>query len=158
MTLKERFSPTEWTAVGRAPYMVGVLIVTSDLSDPIGIATELLTAEDVVAAEAHKNNGSPLAREIFADIEAQQLSTDVGDLGDDAGARSSALTALGVALAAVETHTPAEAEEYRAWLYRVAVAVAEATREGGTFLHRKKVSAEEKKALAELRGLLSIPD
>jgi hypothetical protein len=157
MTLRDRFSDSDWEAVGRAPYMVSVLIVTSDLSDPIGIATELLTAESVVATEAAAPGSSPFAREIFADIEAQRLNTDVGVLGDDAGVRSAALEALGIALAAVETFAPAEAAEYRALLYRVAVAVAKATREGGNLFARKRISDGEKAALAELRGLLSIP-
>jgi hypothetical protein len=156
MTLKELFSDSDWTAVARSPYMVGVLIVTSDLSDPIGIATELLTAESVVASEADKPDGEPLAREIFADIEAQNINTDVGALGDDGSARSAALTELGVALAAIDTSAPTEAQRYREWLYAVAVAVAESTREGGHFFTRKRISADEKRELSELRGLLGI--
>jgi hypothetical protein len=157
MTLKQNFSDSDWTAVARAPYMVGVLIVTADLSDPISIATELLTAESVVAAEASTPDGTPIAREIFADIEAERVSTDVGALGDDGSARSAALRDLGMALAAVDTSAPAAARAYRAWLYRVAVAVAESTREGGHFFTRKRVSENEKRELAELRGLLGIP-
>lgn len=156
MTFKQNFNDSDWTAVARAPYMVGVLIVTSDLSDPISIATELLTAESVVAAEADNPDGEPIAREIFADIEAQNVDTDVGALGDDGSARSAALTELGIALAAIDTSAPTEAQRYREWLYSVAVAVAKSTREGGHFFTRKRISAEEKRELVELRGLLGI--
>ncbi|PRY67206.1 hypothetical protein B0I08_107101 [Glaciihabitans tibetensis] len=154
MTARDRFTDAEWTTVGRAPFMTGVFIASSDLSDAIGIVRELLTVEALVAAEANKHRGLALAKQIFADIEAGTLSSDVGALNDEPETRTRALESVISAVRLVAANDPAQAPAYRDWLVRIAHGVAEATREGRVLRFAHRMSGHEKSALAELERAL----
>jgi hypothetical protein len=155
MTDKDLFTASEWETVGRAPFMTGAYIVTADLSDAIGVVRELLTVEALVAKEAAKPDGLPLAKAISSDVEAGTLSTDVGALNDDPQTRTRALESVVAAVRLVATNAPSVAPAYRDWLTRIAHGAAEATREGHILGFARRVSDTEKTALAELEHALN---
>jgi hypothetical protein len=155
MTDRDLFTAAEWETVGRAPFMTGAFIVSADLSDAIGIVRELLTVEALVAQEAAKPDGLPIAKAISSDVEAGTLSTDVGVLNDEPQTRTHALESVVAAVRLVATNAPSVAPAYRAWLTHIAHGVAEATREGHVLGFARHVSATEKNALAELEHALS---
>jgi hypothetical protein len=155
MSDRDLFTTVEWETVGRAPFMAGAYIVTADLSDAIGVVRELLTVEELVAKEAAKPHGLPIAKDISADVEAGWLSTDVGALSDQPDARTHALEQVVKAVRLVAANAPSVAPDYRDWLTRIAHGVAEATREGHVLGFARRVSETEKTALAELENALA---
>jgi hypothetical protein len=155
MTDRDLFTAAEWETVGRAPYMTGAFIVSADLSDAIGVVRELLTVEALVAEEAAKPDGLPIAKAISADVESGTLSTDVGALTNEPQTRTHALESVVAAVRLVAVNAPSVAPAYRAWLTQIAHGVAHATREGHILGFARRVSETEKAALAELEHALN---
>lgn len=156
--------PGDWALLRSAPWAVAVGVMMSDPSGPLGRRNELAT----VVAEARRavaEEGSELVRAVAAEVAevavadgVEAAGFDVED-GADVPARAVALTGevSRVLEALVAPTSPDDAIAFRAWLGTVAVAVAQATREGALGIGGAAVSADERRFLAELDRALDVP-
>jgi hypothetical protein len=70
MTSQTDYTPEEWQAISEAPVSVALLIVTSDISGPIGLTQELM-AMARSALESGKHSPSALLTSIAASLESK---------------------------------------------------------------------------------------
>lgn len=157
MTVKEAFTADEWRTVGAAPFLVGLYMVAAAPSGPIGIVTEMLTAEKAVTLEASMPDALPIVREIEADLVAGVLTRDLGQITVGADSQARVLGELVRAVTLVAAQAPAMDSAFRAWLCREAQRVARVTPEPGGQGPARLVSDEEERALATLAATLGVP-
>lgn len=161
MTMPADYTPEEWQAVRGALGPVAALIMTADLSGPIGLTQEL-RATGKTALETGKQSASPLLRAIAQSIEAKEKVEAEPDTPAErpANAEAAAAELLGqitAAVAIVAQKSPAEVGAYKAWLMDVAVSVAEASKEGGFLgFGGTRVSGGERAALEQLAVALDV--
>jgi hypothetical protein len=159
MTNQAEYSPEEWKAISEAPVSVALLIVTADISGPIGMTQEMI-ATAKTALEAGKQSSSALLHSIVASLEAKggekpQRPKVSGKPEEVAQAMLSTITAD---VAIVEQNAPAGVDAYKDWLMAIAVQVANASREGGFLgFGGTRVSGGEQAALERLATTLGVP-
>lgn len=157
MAVRDAFTAEDWKAVGAAPFLVGLYMVAASPSGPIGLVTEMLTAEKAVTLEASMPDGLPIVKEIDADLTAQVLSRDLGLISEGVDTQARVLAELARAVALVEAQAPAMDSAFRAWLFREAERLARLVPETGGHAPRRQVSDTEEAALATLAALLGVP-
>lgn len=155
MAVRDAFTAEEWRVVGAAPFLVGMYMVSVSPSGPIGVVTEMLTAEKAVTLEASRPDGLPIVQEIEADLTARVLTRDLGRINGGAATQQRVLVELGRALALVEAQAPAMDSAFRAWLYREAERLARVGPEAGG--QGRTVSDDEAAALGILADMLGVP-
>ena len=158
MTAKADYTPEEWTALVRAPFVAGVAISFADPGGPIelmketGAVLKTVTApsadqpELVAAVKAEITDMAGRAQEPARRLQAQ------GPGRPPAGARR--VGAVNTILA--DKATPEEAAAFRAWLAKAAQDAANAAKEGGFMgIGAERVSEGEQQMLDELAKVLS---
>ena len=159
MTTHPDYTPEEWKAISEAPVAVALLIVTADISGPIGMTQEMV-ATAKTALEAGKQSSSALLHSIVASLESKDRSKPErpkvsGKPEEVAQAMIETITAD---VAIVEQKAPAEVDAYKSWLMAIAVQVANASREGGFLgFGGTRVSGGEQAALERLATTLGVP-
>jgi hypothetical protein len=156
--------PGDWALLRSAPWVVAVGVMMSDPSGPLGRRNELATVV-VEARRAVTEDGSELVRAVAAEVaeDAVEHGVEAAGLevedGVDVPGRAVERTAevSRVLEAVVAPTAPDDAVAFRAWLGTVAVAVAQATREGALGIGGAAVSADERRFLAELDRALDVP-
>jgi len=130
MVLKDDFTNEEWTLLQEGPFVAGVLVI---LASPniLGIPKESIAmvraAENVRAAGA----ASDLATLLVADIDDMDDQATFDGAGSRDEVTSDLLDKLGDILSLVdERFEPDVAAGYRQWVASVALATAEASKEG----------------------------
>jgi hypothetical protein len=148
MTTKNEFNAEEWERVARAPALAGLMVIAADRGGTIRESLALARAY----AEARRDGGSELLEQIVAT--APQL--DPTSMGPADQLREQLPERIREAVRIVEEKgTPAEADEYRQFLLRLADVVAHAHKEGGVLgIGGKEVSPEEQAVLDELARTL----
>lgn len=148
MTTKDEFNAEEWERVARAPALAGLMVIAADRGGTIRESLALARAY----AEARRDGGSELLEQIVAT--APQL--DPTSMGPADQLREQLPERIREAVRIVEEKgTPAEADEYRQFLLRLADVVAHAHKEGGVLgIGGKEVSPEEQAVLDELARTL----
>jgi predicted nucleotidyltransferase len=163
MTKKIDYTAAEWKKLLQAPGAAGMYIMMSDPSFLIGTLKEAMAVSGSILRKEKESNSDLLAALLaeFRDremVKEAQLKFDKKDLNS---AKQAAVDTLTEAVDILDRKaTPEEAAEIKAWLYEISVKVADAAKEGGFLgFGGEKVSANEKKALQELAGLLAVhPD
>jgi hypothetical protein len=160
MTTKADYTDEEWTGLVRAPILAGAYIAVSDMSF-FGMIGEMTALSRAITEPAAAEDASELVAAIVADI---QASGDVKDKLQLPETKNSATQAaqlvhqLGLDLEVLDKKsTPEEARAFKDWLINVALAVAEATKEGGFLgVGAVRVSDKEQFALATLKRELGV--
>ena len=158
MTTQADYTPEEWTALVRSPFVAGMAITLADPGGPIEIAKEtaaalrtvtepvadqpeLLTAVKAEALAGIQRHENPLAEFKPRGADASQQVVEE-------------LRAVNAILAAKAT--PDEATAFRAWLTHAAQDAANAAKEGGFFgVGAVQVSEREQHMLDELAKVLT---
>ncbi len=156
MSKQSDYTPEEWKAISAAPVMAGLLVTVSDLSGPIGTAKEAFAiVKGVTQAAAGSTN--ELIKAVAEGINQQGGRPELPDTPrDQAGARAALIEGCRRAVAIVAQKSPAEAEDFKAWLTSLAQKTAEASKEGGFLgIGGTPVSEAESAALKELSAALS---
>lgn len=150
MTKKSEFNAEEWDRITEAPVLAALTVVIADRGGKIRESLALGKAY----TEARSDGGSELIQELVA----SPPRLDPQSLGQPDQLRQSLPDRLSAALRLVEQKaTPEEAEEYRAFIYRVADVVAHAHKEGGVLgIGGKEVSEDEQAVLDELQRELAV--
>jgi hypothetical protein len=149
MTTKSAFNAEEWERVARAPALAALMVMLAERGGTIRESIALGRAY----AEARRDGGSELIEELVA----SPPRLDPSELGAPDQLRSQLPERLREAVDTVEQKaTPEEAEEYRAFVLRVADVVAHAAKEGGVLgIGGKEVTDQEQAVLDELAGRLA---
>ena len=151
MTTKSEFNAEEWDRIARAPALAALMVITADRGGSIRESIALGKAYN----EARQNGGSELIQELVS----SPPRLDPTSIGPPDQLREQLPQRLTEAMRLVEGKAdPEEAEEYRAFILRLADVVAHANREGGVLgIGGKEVSPEEQAALDELSTKLASP-
>lgn len=149
MTTKSEFNAEEWDKVAQAPALAALMVITADRGGTIRESIALGKAYN----EARQNGGGELIQQLVS----SPPRLDPTSMGPADELREQLPQRLAEAVRMVEEKaTPEEAEEYRAFILRLADVVAHAHKEGGVLgIGGKEVSAEEQAALDQLRTTLN---
>lgn len=150
------FSAEEWKNVASAPFMAGLVATMADLSGPVGITKEAVAVGTLITESGAKSS-SELIRAL-ADSFKGGARPEMPEVPKDREmARSSLVNKCGLAVAAVAAKSPAEAQEFKAWLMSIARGAAEAAKEGGFLgFGGTQVSDKEQAALSQLSVALGV--
>jgi hypothetical protein len=160
MTTKADYTDQEWAGIVRAPILAGGYIAVSDMSffGMIGEMQSLVramhehpapdAASDLIAAVLAELEDSEAAKEKLKLPETKNSATQAGQL----------VHQIGLDLEVLDTKsTPEETRAFKEWLLGIALAVAEATKEGGLLgVGAVRVSDKEQMALATLKRELGV--
>jgi hypothetical protein len=149
MTKKSEFNAEEWDRVAQAPALAALSVILADRGGAIRESIALGKAY----AEARRDAGSELIEELVA----SPPRVDRASMGPPDQLGEQLPERVRDAVRVVEEKaTPEEAEQYRAFILRVADVVAHAAKEGGVLgIGGKEVSEEEQAALDRLSGALT---
>lgn len=144
MTTKSQFNAEEWADVARAPALAALMVMIADRGGAIRESIALGKAY----AEARRGGGSELIEELVS----SPPPLDPASMGQSDELRQELPDRIRAAVRTVEEKgTPQEAEQYRAFILRVAEVVANAAKEGGVLgIGGKQVSEQEHAVLEEL--------
>ncbi len=134
MSIKERFTPEEWSALLRAPMLVSYAVAGSDPSGRDGFIQEMSAVADAIVEGGEAANKDSLLGSVVADIIANADDNQRGQTEklSTAEAKERALeNCREVARLLQAKASPEEAAEYKRWVVRVAHSVAAAAKEGG---------------------------
>ena len=157
MTAKADYTPEEWTALVRSPFIAGVAISFADPGGPIELLKE---TSAVLKTITQPSADQP---ELVAAVKAEltemagQRKNPIGDFkpkGPGAGQQVlDELSAVNATLSAKAT--PEEAGAFRAWLNTAAQDAANAAKEGGFVgIGAVRVSEREEQMLEEIAKVL----
>jgi hypothetical protein len=150
MTTKSEFNAEEWDRVARAPALAALMVMLAERGGAIRESIALGKAY----AEARRDGGSELVEQLVSSP--PQLNP--AELGQPDQLRGELPERIREAVQTVEQKaTPEEAEEYRAFILRVADVVAHAAKEGGVLgIGGKEVTEQEQAVLDDLAGRLAV--
>ena len=156
---KHDFSAEEWQGVVALPVEVSVYI--SLASPAMGdMFKESMALANMVAAVANDPNATGLLAEIgaeYKDKETLKKAQPYLDKSSVEAANAKLLESVRAKVATLDATAGAEARPVKEWLYRVAVATAEAAKEGDFMgIGGVRVNEAEKAALAELAAILQV--
>lgn len=164
VTRRDAFTAEEWAEIALAPMLASLAVTAADPSGLVGTLREssavawsmraAKTDEDTLASAIvttyETPEGQEAARDALADIMRARTSHET---------MSEAIARLGRIARLVDERTPGEATAFKAWISVTALAVAEATREGGIlgFGGGERVSEAERRTLASIDSALGLP-
>ncbi len=156
---KHDFSAEEWQGVVALPVEVSVYI--SLASPAMGdMFKESMALANMVAAVANDPNATGLLAEIgaeYKDKETLKKAQPYLDKSSVEAANAKLLESVRAKVATLDATAGGEARPVKEWLYRVAVATAEAAKEGDFMgIGGVRVNEAEKAALAELAAILQV--
>jgi hypothetical protein len=157
MSTQSDYTPEEWKTICAAPVMAGMLVSTSDLSGPIGLAKESIAIGKALMEPA-SSASNELIKAISESIKARGGMPEMPDLSSHSSAIAKALIAgCRDAAEVVLRKSPMEAGEYKGWLVSVATRTANASKEGGFLgIGGTLVSESETSAVSELASALEV--
>jgi hypothetical protein len=133
-----------------------MFITLADTSGPVGIAKEAMAVGRAIT-DAAQGQTPEIVKAIATSMKdsGRPETPDMPMMGNRAKSKLALTNTIKSAVDAVERHSPAEAEPYKAWLAAVARKVAEAAKEGGFLgMGGTLVSQKEEDALEELKAVL----
>ena len=156
---KHDFSAEDWQGVVALPVEVSMYI--SLASPAMGdMFKESMALANMVAAVANDPDATGLLAEIgmeYKDKETLKKAQPYLDKSSVEAANAKLLESVRAKVAILDATAGAEARPVKAWLYRVAVATAEAAKEGDFMgIGGVRVNDAEKAALAELAAILQV--
>lgn len=137
------------------PWMVVAAVMDADHSGPIGTGHEMSAARRAIAAAMQRGARRKLAYRIAQELMVDYAGEPLPALGEPKW--QVAVDRLRRGVATLDEAAPArDGDDFRAWLWEIALAVANAAREGFAGLGAR-VSDEERAVLDEIQSELRIP-
>lgn len=160
MTSSSDFTPEEWKTVVSAP-LVASLYVTMASPSLFGSFGEVMTATSALVKGAQEPGSNALKNAMlaeFKELDSARAAQPKVENRDQASVLAELSDELRAAVALIDAKADAsEAQEVRAWIYDLAVATANATKEGGFLgIGAVRVNEAETNALAELAKVLGV--
>jgi hypothetical protein len=161
MSVRNRFTPEEWSTLLRTPLMATLVMVAASPSGPLGIAREMVAAGRVLAETRRNGVGNPIAEAVadaVSEASGGPRASEVAGMTADQ-VRRHALDLMREAVGILYRKAAAdETEDFKRWLYSISVEVANAAVEGGRFgFGGQRVSDEEVAALRQTAWALGLP-
>ncbi|MEZ4655934.1 MAG: hypothetical protein R2911_00005 [Caldilineaceae bacterium] len=160
MTTQSAFTSAEWKTLMQAPFVAGLYITMADPSlsgsfkESVAVASKVVntarstSGTELLMALAGEFNNFSHAAQARPEFAAHNIESIKAEALADINAAAELLQ---------QKATAAESAEIRHWLYSVAVAAAEAAKEGGFLgIGGARVSDAEKAVLAQLAQALNI--
>jgi hypothetical protein len=162
MSLKESFTPEEWSTLTSAPQTVAAAVMMAGFSGFIGSTKEALSV--VTSMTEGANSSSPLIREISAreEIMAGQTALRARTATLDPQRYKQQLNTMAVdesrkSVEIIGRHAASEVEPYKQWLMKIAYDVANAAKEGGFLgFGGERVSDGERQTISQLSAALGV--
>jgi hypothetical protein len=157
MATQRDFTAEEWKSISAAPLMAGLVVTMADVGGPVGVAKEAVAVSKAISESATGSAGE-LVRSLAEAFRAGARPEMPSVPKDREQARTAFVDVCRTAAATVSAKSPAEAQEFKAWLVTIARRAAEAAKEGGFFgFGGTQVSEHEQEALARLTSALGVP-
>src|SRR5262245_25890361 len=118
MATQKDFTADEWKNVTAAPFMAGLLVTMADLSGLGGITKEAAAVGKVIM-ESSASSSSELIRSLGESFKGGARPEMPAMPKDREQARSSVVEKCKLASATVAAKSPAEAQEFSAWLMSI---------------------------------------
>ena len=162
MSLKERFTPEDWSVITLAPHMVATAVMMASFSGLGGTAKEAFSlAQSLSQGMA---GSDPLIKEVSA---REELSTAQATLRTKTGAltggdfkqqlNTMAVESARHATEILSQQMPDEVAPFKQWLMDTAYAVANASKEGDFFgIGGQRISDGERETLTQLSDALGV--
>ena len=160
MSVKDKFTPEEWSSLLRTPMLASYAVVGADPSKKDDFIQEMSSVADAIIEGGQAATKDSLLSAIVADIVAnaqddQRGQTEKLSLGDVKGRALENCRMVAALLK--QKASPEEAQEYKSWVVRVAHHVAEAAKEGGFLgFGGTQVSGKEVETINEIGAALEI--
>jgi len=160
MTTKADYTDEEWAGIVRAPVLAGAYIAVSDMSF-FGMIGEMQGLVRAMNEKPAPDGATDLVAAVVADLQASEDAKEKLKLPETKNSATQAaqlVHQLGLDLEVLDRKsTPEETRAFKDWLMGIALAVAEATKEGGFLgVGAVRVSDKEQLALATLKRELGV--
>jgi hypothetical protein len=160
MTTKTDFTTEEWDALLAGPLAASMYIIVASPS-VFGSIKEITAMSKELANAVARPDNTELMRFMLADYKekdtVKRVMPEIKGKPEEVKATLTDTIQKAVSLLN-EKATPEESSQIRTWMMDLSVKTAEAAKEGGFLgIHAVRVSDAEKRALADLAGILDVP-
>jgi hypothetical protein len=163
MAKKADFTPEEWQQILSLPQIASLYLALASPSGPLGLAQEMIASTKGIAEALKASSGNELIDAVAADIrekaeKRERMEPPLKPGNDLNEMKAQCLRACRDVAALLSQKAPADAEQYKQWVYQSAQNSANAAKEGGVFgIGGERVSEAETAALKEIAIALDIP-
>ena len=162
MAKKADFTSEEWQLILSMPQVASLYLALASPSGPLGLAQEMVASTKGIVEALKSSSGNELIDAVAADMreKAQQrerLESPLKMSRDPNEMKAECLRTFREVAALLSQKAPADAQQYKQWVYQAAQNSANAAKEGGVFgIGGERVSEAEEGALNELAIALGI--
>ena len=162
MAKKADFTSEEWQLILSMPQVASLYLALASPSNPVGLAQEMIASTKGLAEALKASSGNELIDAVAADIRGkaekrERLEPPLKPSNDPNEMKAQCLQACRDVAALLSQKAPADAEQYKQWVYQSAQNSANAAKEGGVFgIGGERVSEAETAALKEIAIALDI--
>ncbi len=163
MAKKADFTSEEWQRILSLPQVAALYLALASPSGPLGLAQEMMASTKGVLDALKTSSGNELIDAVAADMreraeKRERLEPPLKPGSDPAELKAQCLQVCREVSALLSQKAPADADQYKQWVYQSAQSSANAAREGGFFgIGGERVSEAETAALQEIAVALGIP-
>ena len=162
MANKADFTLEEWQKILSLPQVASFHLALASPSNPLGLAQEMIASTKGIVEALKASSGNELIDAAAADIrekaeKRERLEPPLKPTNDRNEMKAQVLQACRDAAALLSQKAPADAGQYKQWVYQAAQNSANAAKEGGIFgIGGERVSEAEASALREIASALDI--
>lgn len=159
------YTADEWLVLAETPVRIGRAMMAVSPSGPVGMTQEILALRKC-CQDAFPQTGNPILLSIHQRLQHQDIMTTLwedaghafGQKWDSANVRQTAVTSCQQAVTLLKGLSPQDAQTYKDFVYKTALNVAQAAREGGFMgIGGVSVSPEERALLSDISQALGLP-
>ena len=160
MAKKADFTSEEWQLLLSLPQVASLYLALASPSGPLGLAQEMIASTKGIVEALKASSGNELIDAVAADMrekaeKREKLEPPLKPSNDLNEMKSQCLQACRDVAALLSQKAPADAEQYKQWVYQSAQNSANAAKEGGVFgIGGERVSEAETAALKEIAAAL----
>jgi hypothetical protein len=163
MAKKADFTSEEWQRILSLPQVAALYLALASPSGPIGLVQEMMASTKGILEALKASSGNELIDAVAADMrekaeKRERLEPPLKPDNDANEMKAQCLQACRDVAALLSQKAPADAEQYKQWVYQSAQNSANAAKEGGFFgIGGERVTEAEAAALKEIALALGIP-
>ena len=162
MAKKADFTLEEWQRILSLPQVASLYLALASPSGPLGVAQEMIASTKGIVEALKSSSGNELIDAVAGDMREKaekrerldpplKVSQDLNEM------KSQCLQTCRQVAALLSQKAPADAQQYKQWVYQAAQNSANAAKEGGVFgIGGERVSEAETTALKEIATALDI--
>jgi hypothetical protein len=163
MAKKAEFTSEEWELLVSLPQVAALYLALASPSGPLGLVQEMMASTKGIVEALKVSSGNELIDAVAADMrekveKREKLEPPLKPGNDLNEMKARCLQVCRDGAALLSQKAPADAEQYKQWVYQSAQNSANAAREGGVFgIGGERVSEAETAALKEIAVALGTP-